>query len=470
MNHPKPGVLSLLVVLLAGCVSPQADPPAETDRTEVAVTSTEVSTTATTAPEIQTIPIVPHSTVDASTMTQKLMMGYQGWFTCPGDGSSMNGYYHWIRDGFTAIDVDSFRGDMWPDTTELTDAERCSTNLSYPDGSPAYLYSAANYNTVLRHFQWMSEYEIDGVFLQRFGSQLIYRDSLEQRNKLTQDMAEAAESYGRTWAIMYDVTGTDERDVDLVETFAEDWKYLVDALKVTENSSYLHHNGRPVLAVWGLGFEGNPGTADEAMQLADFFRNNPDPRYQVTLMGGVPFLWRTLEPNAQPDPLWAEYYCSLDVISPWTVGAYASDGDVDFWLPTMLDDMTRAQECGADFMPVVYPGHSYHNPDPSRPFNEIPRRGGDLYWHQVATAVGAGASMIYNAMFDEVDESTAMYKIAATASDVPVGLDVVAMDTDGDCLPSDWYLRLAGEATRMLSGEIQFTETIPITPASPSNC
>ena len=79
--------------------------------------------------------------------------------------------------------------------------------------------------------------------------------------------------------------------------------------------------------------------------------------------------------------------------------------------------------------------------------------------------------MIYNAMFDEVDEGTAMYKIAATSADVPEGLQVVTMDTDGECFPSDWYLQLAGEATKMLRGEIPLAETIPISPpANPGTC
>ena len=67
-------------------------------------------------------------------------------------------------------------------------------------------------------------------------------------------------------------------------------------------------------------------------------------------------------------------------------------------------------------------------------------------------------------MFDEVDEGTAMFKLAKTASDLPAGVSMVPLDNDGTSLPSDWYLRLAGEANRMLRGEVPLQSTIPITP------
>jgi hypothetical protein len=273
---------------------------------------------------------------------------------------------------------------------------------------------------------------------------------------------------------MYDVTGADEKGGDLVQLLQKDWNYLVDVVRVMESSAYLHHNGLPVVAIWGLGFDDRPGTAAEAKQLLDFFQNNPDLKYRATVMGGVPIWWRTLQPNARTDPAWQDYYCSLDIISPWTVGVAVSDTEVDnYYKNTITPDITRATECGAEFMPVVYPGTAYHNPDPSRPFNEYPRRGGQLYWRQIYNAISAGSTMIYNAMFDEVDEATAMYKIAATGNEVPMGIQVVTMDTDGQCLPSDWYLRLAGEATKMLRGEIPLSSTIPIAipkPSDPSAC
>jgi hypothetical protein len=51
-----------------------------------------------------------------------------------------------------------------------------------------------------------------------------------------------------------------------------------------------------------------------------------------------------------------------------------------------------------------------------------------------------------------------------------MGLEVVTADADGMCLPGDWYLTLAGEASRMLRGEIALTGEIPVRPVRPRNC
>jgi hypothetical protein len=390
-------------------------------------------------------------------MEHKLLMGYQGWFTCPGDGSKVNGYFHWFKNNIP--DAAHFRVDMWPDTSELNPGERCQTNMKFPNGQPAYLYSAYNPETVLRHFQWMSEYGVDGVFLQRFGTELGDPVFFDERNVVTKNVMAGAEATGRVFAIMYDTSGMDSST--FVIKLESDWKYMVDVLKVTDSPSYLHQNGKPVLAVWGLGFTEHPGTPQQAMELVNFFEHNPDPKYQVTLMGGVPTWWRILQNDSLSDPAWADYYCALNVISPWTVGRYSSDVEVDRYKTTMIADMAAAKQCGAEYMPVVFPGTSFHN-DSGSPFNSTPRRGGNLYWRQVYNAVSIGVPMIYNAMFDEVDETTAMYKIAATSNDQPVGVDLVSMDADGYKLPNDWYLRLAGAATQMLRGEIPLSKSIPM--------
>ena len=106
--------------------------------------------------------------VDASTMTGKLLMGYQGWFACPGDGSASSAWIHWFRSQ-NPVATDA-TVDFWPDVSELDPDELFSTSMSYPNGAPARLYSAYNPKTVLRHFKWMRDNHLDGVFLQRFSS------------------------------------------------------------------------------------------------------------------------------------------------------------------------------------------------------------------------------------------------------------------------------------------------------------
>lgn len=46
----------------------------------------------------------------------------------------------------------------------------------------------------------------------------------------------------------------------------------------------------------------------------------------------------------------------------------------------------------------------------------------------------------------------------------------MALDADGQSLPSDWYLRLAGEAQKMFEGKAPLTLTIPISPLDPAPC
>ena len=87
-----------------------------------------------------------------------------------------------------------------------------------------------------------------------------------------------------------------------------------------------------------------------------------------------------------------------------------------------------------------------------------------FYWRQAYNAKLSGCSMIYGAMFDEVDEGTAMYKLAPTANEIPAQGSWVPLNIDGIALPSDWYLRLANEASKMLRGDIPLQNNIPIAP------
>ena len=95
-------------------------------------------------------PTVP---VNSSTLTGKVMVGYQGWFNAEGDGAK-RGYNHWTR-GNVMPAPGNLRVDMWPDLTGFPAAERFPTGLIHADGSRAEVFSSYLRPTVVRHFSWM---------------------------------------------------------------------------------------------------------------------------------------------------------------------------------------------------------------------------------------------------------------------------------------------------------------------------
>jgi hypothetical protein len=394
------------------------------------------------------------SGVDASTMNHKLLMGYQGWFSTPGDGSAQNSWVHWFGNNTPTADNAHF--DFWPDTSELDADELFSTSMTYSDGSPAKLYSAYKQKTVVRHFKWMQDNQLDGVFFQRFLSDLS-GNVLALRNQVATNVKVGAETHGRVFAIMYDISGYSTNT--LVSKLTNDWLYLVNTQRVTNSPAYLHHHGKPVVAIWGFGFSGRPDTPQQAQQAIDWFK-----AAGCTVMGGLPTHWRTLTGDTQTNPAWSNVFRSFDVISPWSVGRYGNNSEADsFRVNQIVPDLADCTSHGIDYLPVIFPGFSWTNLN-NGPFNQIPRNGGSFYWRQAYNAVRSGCTMVYGAMFDEVDEGTAMFKCVPTASQLPAQGTFVPLNIDGYNLGSDWYLRLAEQAGKMLRGEISVTSTIPITP------
>jgi hypothetical protein len=395
--------------------------------------------------------------VDASTMSAKLLMGYQGWFACPNDGAAPNQWWHWFHNQTpTAANANM---DFLPDTSELASNELFDTAMTYSNGGPVPLYSSAVQATVLRHFQWMQEYQLDGIFLQRFLSDLSNPALFSFRNQVTANVRLGAESHGRVYAIMYDVSG--EPTNTIVSNLTNDWLYLENVLHLTNSSRYLFHHGKPVVAIWGFGFnDGNHlASPPQAQTVINWFKAQG-----VTVVGGVPTYWRTLSNDSFTNAAWTPVYLSFDVLSPWAVGRYGNNAGADSYTASItVPDLAKCQANGIDYMPVVFPGFSWHNEN-AGPINQIPRNGGSFYWRQVYDDVHAGCNMIYGAMFDEVNEGTAMYKLVPTPAQLPAQGEFLALNCDGITLNSDWYLRLASLARMMLCGEIPLQSAIPLSP------
>lgn len=391
--------------------------------------------------------------VDRSTLTGKVMAGYQGWFTTPYDASG-RGWGHYgagpdFRPGRCKID-------LWPDVSELDHDERYPTPFQRADGSVAQVFSSHNPKTVARHFHWMQQYGIDGAFIQRFAVSTRNVLDLRHCNTILANCRAGANEFGRCYAVMYDLSGLGPGGARQV---IDDWKLLVDRMRIGRDPgdrAYLHHRGKPVVAIWGIGFnDGRRYTLEECDALIEFLKN--DPKYGgATVMLGVPTGWRTLNLDCIADPALHSTLLKADIVSPWTVGRYYSLDTVErhavrFWQP----DLAWCQEHGKEYMPVLFPGFSWQNMNPDSKGHGIPRLKGEFLWRQYVWAKRTGATMLYQAMFDEVDEGTAIFKCD---NNPPVGENEF-LTFEG--LPSDHYLWLTGMGGKLLRGEIEAAPQAP---------
>ena len=398
-------------------------------------------------------PTVP---VNSSTLTGKVMVGYQGWFNAEGDGAK-RGYNHWTR-GNVMPAPGNLRVDMWPDLTGFPAAERFPTGLIHADGSRAEVFSSYLRPTVVRHFSWMKEHGIDGVFLQRFINSLKRGNSFAANNAVLENVRAGAREHGRVYALMYDLSSLAPGKADVL---IDDWKKLLRETKLTSDPAYLRHHGKPLLALWGCGFKDQDKprpTLDDWRKILAFLKDDKVSG-GLALMLGVPSGWRTQTRDTIPDPALLELAQLAEVISPWTPGRYrapetAAAHAATIWQP----DLAWCQEHKIDFLPVTFPGFSWHNMKPPAPLNAIPRLQGRFFWSQITAAKRAGADMLYVAMFDEVDEGTAIFKVTNSP---PVGPGEGVQFATYEGLPSDHYLRLTGLAGKVIRGEHPANEELP---------
>ncbi len=404
--------------------------------------------------------------VDRNTLVGKVMCGYQGWFACKGDGSG-RGWYHWEEPIDNSLrqkgKIGKFRPghctiDIWPDVSDLDEDEKYPTDFKHADGSVAYVYSSLNRKTVERHYKWMRDYSIDGTMVQRYVVATGKPKDLYHFNTVLANCRSGANVYGRCYAIMYDLSGMTSKDVSHVKA---DWKMLVDKMRLTrdpKDKAYLHHKGKPLIGIWGVGFnDSRKYNLDDCAELVDFFKN--DPQYGgMTVLLGVPAFWRTLGGDSLADKKLHDIILKADVVSPWLVGRFADiNGIDDFYNTVFKDDVLWCKEKGKDYLPVAWPGFSWSNLMKGKSgLDIIPRLKGKFLWQQYVAFKKAGANMVYQAMFDEVDEGTAIFKCT---NDPPVG-ESKFITYEG--LPSDHYLWLVAKGRELIRSKNVANFDMPI--------
>ena len=409
--------------------------------------------------------------VNSESLKGQILCGYQGWFCCPGDGSSLNRWKHWFSDGNPA--AENLTVDMYPDVSEYDENDLFESDIPLKNGrGNARFFSSFRPNVVRKHFEWMRDYGIAGVFHMRFMENLDKPYPREFKTQVLRNVKHAAEATGRVFAVSYNIAGKTVNE-QVLDDLRADWVRLVDEEKVTQGGRYLHHNGLPVLRIYGIGFKAvNVANTKKMADLIAWFKNPKNKKYRAFLIGGVPSGWRQRNRDSREEPGWSAIYNSLDGIHPWHVGRWTSvKGFANYYQQTIAEDAKYCSKQGILYMPTMWPGFSWCNlkqDDPeaaAKRLNSIPRRGGVFMWAQACQfAQDPRINTVWMAQFDEVDEGTAIFKVAASRKDVPAGGRWLTLDADGLSLPNDWYLRLCGEAQKMLAGKAWISMTIPLKP------
>ncbi|TXR99797.1 xylosidase [Streptomyces sp. col6] len=370
----------------------------------------------------------------------KVTVGYQGWFACKGDGAPIDGWWHWARNWGESPSASNHAIVAWPDVREYPATYRTAFgNLG--NGQSASLFSSFDQSTVDTHFRWMRQYGIDAAALQRFnptGGEGPTRDAMASKVRA------AAEAEGVKFYIMYDVSDWMSMQTDI----KADWTAKMRAH--TASSAYARQNGKPVVCIWGFGFNDaqRPFAPEACLDVLNWFKTQG-----CYVIGGVPTWWRTGDRDSRPG--FSGVYHAFDMLSPWLVGRIGNAGDADnFYNAATVPDLAECTAHGIDYQPCVLPGG----------VTERQRAHGDFMWRQFYNMGRARVPSVYISMFDEYNEGNQIAKTAESRNWVPAGSGFLALDEDGTACSSDYYLRLTGDGGRMLKGQLALTATRPTPP------
>jgi hypothetical protein len=374
-----------------------------------------------------------------------VMCGYQGWHNTPTDGSE-RGWTHLGKGG--NFKPGSCNIDLWPDISEYKKTYK--TDFKLADSSFAYIYSSADESTTDLHFSWMKKYGIDGVFMQRFVGEVKREKGKIHFDKVLSQAMTAAKKYDRAICIMYDLSGMRPGDEQVLLKDIDELNVKYNLIAGTTCPTYLHHNGKPLVVVWGVGF--NDRRAYGLNEAAIIINSLHSKGFSVML--GVPTYWREFGNDTQKDSTLHKLIKTCDIIMPWFVGRF-NETSFETFKPVVPKDIDWCKTNKVDYAPLVFAGFSWRNMNGPKA-TQIPRNKGSFMWKQISWAMQSGAEMLYVAMFDEIDEGTAIYKVT---NNPPVG---ASKFVTYEGLPTDFYMKLVGEAGKWMHGKKGYGPQLPL--------
>ena len=189
-------------------------------------------------------------------------------------------------------------------------------------------------------------------------------------------------------------------------------------------------------------------TKPDAVWKSNFLKS--DPVYGgCSILIGVPTYWRELGSDCVKDEYLHELIRMSDIVLPWMVGRTSME-TYDKYRENIAKDLEWCRQNKVDYVPVVWPGFSWHNLKKTTRSNATPRHGGQFFWNQMYHSINYGCEMIFVAMFDEVNEGTAIFKCT---NNIPVN-NGEAKFVDYEGVAPDHYLWLTGKAAELLKSTV----------------
>jgi YD repeat-containing protein len=294
---------------------------------------------------------------------------------------------------------------------------------------------------------------IDGVWVSEFESHLPGGSSASDYPyvlKTLNNIRAAATSTGRTWAFMYDTSG--QPTSTMAAGIETQWENMVNS-GYTSDPRYLHMNGLPVIMLYGFfpnDTNHNLGNPTYGNPLIQFFQAG---KYQAFVVGSGAWNWTT------GDSAFQDMLFTLGAYIPWNVGHVftATNGNIEAQTSTWASDAATFKTHNVKYIPLVFPGTSAAGPPVTNP--TAPRRDGYFLWEQyVAASTVGGLNSVFVAMYDEVNEGTAIMPISNT----PPAQSPAFYTSVG--YPGDWYEKLTVKGESYLKNNQAVPVNIPIQP------
>ncbi len=392
----------------------------------------------------------------------QLNMKTQTWFGTPGDRYllpfttereiSNRQYMRWSRNQSTphvnniAVDF-MFLPEMYQKRGASLYAVENYCNI---DGTPVRLFSSLDPVIIKTDLENMAKAGVKTVTPQIFlvGN----KEDMERDFAILRMYLEYAPVYNLKVKAELDITGVQE--MYLFRKIRLFWQELNNRFNLY-NSAWERIDGKPAIAIWGLGFFDRNGKPEQAAGIINWLKGGATNPAHAYVEGGVPFYWSWEAYDSKPGFL--QVYLMFDTISPWTVGRF-NNTNFDKYKGMLKDQYELCRSHGIKYQPIMWPGFSWHNlvkrefpktryysrsRDSSEPYF-VPRECGQFIWEQFRFYKELGINDYSYAMWNEDNEGTAFFSHQTDQNKLP---HCMFVPDKGKTSP-DFYRRLIGEINK----------------------